>query len=447
MNSLLLVLGWLVTAAFLGGSATPGLETADPTIEESTDVYGVPVTIASGMLVNNWTNAYTNLSLSAEVFDEDGNLVGEGFGYPVNACGAALLPSFELQPGASQPYDIQLELYEADAKVDHVTINVLATPAEAQPEAAEDLPEGVTQAAQGEVVMVEWVDETTIRYGVGCTRDLFTELAWFELDTTSGSSEAITHPHADDITPELRETLGLTDDVIFEISGIQFAPMGRRLVYQDAVHVFFSAEPDGTFIRRVFETLFNRTLQGIYWLPENRLMAYYYGAYGDPVIYFTADQDGRALSADPLYIYESLTLPGPRPDGRSAIIGGAFNDGPTGYYLKNVSNNTAPQLLLETDLPGNNWLPPLFVNRPVEDREAEEVIYLARQLEDGAQIQCLTVDDPTPRDLGSLPLTLSTDERALWWVSPDQRTVAVAATGVNGGLWLVDLDELPGCVE
>jgi len=35
--------------------------------------------------------------------------------------------------------------------------------------------------------------------------------------------------------------------------------------------------------------------------------------------------------------------------------------------------------------------------------------------------------------------------RAQWWLSPDERRIALAANGVNSGLWLIDLRDLPAC--
>ena len=40
---------------------------------------------------------------------------------------------------------------------------------------------------------------------------------------------------------------------------------------------------------------------------------------------------------------------------------------------------------------------------------------------------------------------LADDERAWWWLSTDESQIALAADGVNGGLWLIDLTALPDC--
>ena len=46
-----------------------------------------------------------------------------------------------------------------------------------------------------------------------------------------------------------------------------------------------------------------------------------------------------------------------------------------------------------------------------------------------------------------LPLTITTEDRATWTLSPENNTIALAADGVNGGLWLIDLGALPSCEE
>jgi hypothetical protein len=44
-----------------------------------------------------------------------------------------------------------------------------------------------------------------------------------------------------------------------------------------------------------------------------------------------------------------------------------------------------------------------------------------------------------------LPIQLTTEDRAWTFLSPDGGTIALAANGLNGGLWLIDLDEFGGC--
>jgi hypothetical protein len=435
----------LSTSLVMAQDAT--LTPADVTVLMGQDIYGQPTQVARGHLANNGADAYANISLTAEVYDAAGSVIGEGIGYPVNACGAALLPDFALQPGASVPFEVPLELYEAGAQIDRVEITPQAdatTPTTAAPSELS----GITRVSTDEVVEVEWLDSRALRFGVGCPRSLFTELDWFQHSQRTNTTIHVLHPRADDITEALRARLGLSDQATFENSALEFSPAGRRLVFQDEINIFKTAEPDGSFIRTLYSVLYNRTLQGIDWLPEGRFLAYYYGAFGDPVIYFTADEEGRPISLAPENAAPSDIVPGASPDARRAIIGGTLEE-VTGYYLEPLTNLRPPELLFESEVPGNNWPAPLWTIKPnaVDGEPGDNLIYIARMVDGEARLQCFTLADREPRDLTALPLRLATDERARWWLSPDARTIALAATGLNGGLWLIDLTAFPACGE
>jgi hypothetical protein len=60
-------------------------------------------------------------------------------------------------------------------------------------------------------------------------------------------------------------------------------------------------------------------------------------------------------------------------------------------------------------------------------------------------MQCFNREEGGLHDLVPLPLNLTDGERAQWWLSPDEQTIALASNGVNSGLWLIDLDALPAC--
>ena len=59
--------------------------------------------------------------------------------------------------------------------------------------------------------------------------------------------------------------------------------------------------------------------------------------------------------------------------------------------------------------------------------------------------ECFNLESRELHKLTPLPLNLSTDERASWSLSPENNTIALAADGVNGGLWTIDLGELAAC--
>jgi hypothetical protein len=413
-------------------------------IIEGVGVFGEPVQTVSGALTNNDNTAYSNISVTAQVFDASDTLIGEGVGVLVNACGAGLLFDFALQPGESHPFSAPLELFEDDAIIDRIAVGATG---DAVPPTTDEapLPEGITQISSDEVVAVEWEDETTFRYAVGCERALFTEWEWRRYNLDEGDEVIIEHPNADDVTPELRERLRLTDPAIFANSRLRFAPIaGERLVYQDAINDIFTAAVDGRLQRRLHTLLNNYSLQGYIWLPENRFLAYYYGAYGDPVLYFTADAEGRIISRAPTRAKPSAIVPGVAADGRRAVIAGTF-DGVTGYFFERLEDNFT-ELLFEAEVPSNNYPPPVPLLNEEGDRATQ--IYLVRPIDDVPHLQCLYRPEEGESELvdyGALPLNLAIDERAWSFLSPDERIIALAANGANGGLWLIDRDDLPPC--
>lgn len=411
-------------------------------LETRLDLYGQIGLYASGQLVNRSADAYTNLSLLAEAYDADGALVGEGIGYPVNACGAALLPDAALQPQTAHRFEVPLELYEPDAAVERVLLFPQGVPTQADATRQEASP-GITRISQAEVVSVEWLDSRSLRYAVGCPRELFSDWQWFHHSVRAGVTTPAQHPKARYVTDALFERLDLTDPAFAQASGITFSPSSNRFAYQGDNNVLFTAEANGSNARLVTPYVFNRTLQGVDWTPDGRrFLAYYYGAYGDPVIYLSSGIDGRIISLPPQMLPPSVIVPGISSDARRAVIAGTFG-GETGYFMRALINNSEPQLLFEAEPPGNNWPAPLFTSNNGEARS--EVIYLARPVLGEARLQCFDMVRGGPFDLAPLPLNLATEDRARWWLSPDGTTVALAATGMDGGLWTIDLTQFGAC--
>jgi hypothetical protein len=437
---------WIILMAVLAlwiGTASAqdvALDVGSVEVVSRIDVFGQTVLTAEGRLTNpSTTQAYSQISLLATAYDQRGTAVGEGFGYLANACGAALLPDFILLPGAAQHFAVPLELYEAGLAVERVEVTVDALPVDAPPASMLELAAGIEAINGGEFVQVEWIDAETFRYAEGCARDLFIDWNWTEYSLQSGAGQLVEHPKAALVTEALRRQLGLTDPLYFQHSFLSYAPNARRMVYQTELNVFITAEPDGSFKRQLFDKLFDRTLQGITWLPEGRLLAYYYGAYGDPVTYFTATVDGQILSEAPADTIPSLTVPGASPTGEDIIIS-AEVDGKTGFYLKRAAYPVS-DLLFESPVPGNNWPGPIFQR----DTDGAAFIYAAVPQDDAARLVCFNRQSETLHDLAALPLRLASDERAWWFPSPEGSRIALAANGLNGGLWLIDLAALPAC--
>jgi len=433
-----------------------GLTTEDVVISTETDIFGQEVHIAEGVLVNTSDDtAYAGIDLFADVLDAEGEVVGEGFGFPVNACGVGLL-DFALQPGQEQTFRLQLELFE-DVPVQNdeegdedagENVNDIIDSVEIFPEGVATEPSnnpqsddltGITQISTKEVVNVEWYGDDPLIYAVGCDADVFTAQQWYVYDFEEGQSRRTPHPDAQRVTNALLTQLGLTDPFFYNRSYLTFAPTSRRLVYQDDIQTLLTAEPDGSFKRLIYEDLSRRSLHGFIWLPEGRFLAYYYGAYGEEVRYFTASVEGQRISADLYTVTPSMTVPGPTSDGARVVITTTVED-VTGYYLKDAFF-PAVDLLFETDaIPGNNYPAPLYTTD-----NGEPHIYIVRPVDDVPLLQCFNQNTGELNDLTALPLNLTTDDRAWTWLSPDGNTIALAANGVDGGLWLIDLPTFGGC--
>ncbi|MFQ3568492.1 MAG: hypothetical protein SNJ59_16005 [Aggregatilineales bacterium] len=417
------------------------LRPVEVTLSRELDIYEQEVIVARGRLSNASDVAYQDVSLTAIVLNAEAVPVGEGIGFLVDACGAGLLPGFALQPNHSQPFAVLLELYEPDARIDHVEISAQGTPVEPLPPMGTGLAAGIHQISDEEIVEVSWQDDDSLLFAAGCGRDLFVNWRWHRHDRTAAETVPVDHPRADAVNDILRERLRLTDPLIFANSMLRFAPSGWRLVYQDAINQVYTAAFDGTLQRLLYTGLNNRSLQNIYWLSDDRFIAYYFGALGDPVLYFTADAEGRYISPPLDLNRESVSLPGASLDGRRVILGGTYDD-VTGYFL-NVLTYPYFELMFTGEVPGNNWPAPIPIVNPADDRVVR--IYVARPVEGTPMLQCFNRDEGVLYDLSTLPLALTESDHAQWWISPDGRTLALAASGVWGGLWLIDLPALPRC--
>ena len=148
----------------------------DTQIGMQPDGFGGETQIVTGELYNHDLGAYRNINLFIEAYDQDENLIGEGFGFLVDACGTALL-DYALPPGRSQAYSAPFELFDG-GEVARVAVRIDADHAE-----PEEKPDGEMPAAHlvdsREAVMLQWLDDDALIYGLGCADDVFTELDWW----------------------------------------------------------------------------------------------------------------------------------------------------------------------------------------------------------------------------------------------------------------------------
>jgi hypothetical protein len=423
---------------------------SDVQIESQVDAFGTLRQTATGVLENRGTQAYADVILTGEVIDEAGSVIGEAYGNLVDVCGTPL--SDAMQPGQMRRFSAPLDLFEDRVPLD-VTFLIEATAT--APEGESDLMNlGVMQITTEEVVRVEWEDDATFRYGVGCPTDVFTHYNWYRYSLSDEESAPIEHPSTEIVTPEFIEITGIPlitqtqgqerDESLFDRSMLTFSPDGVRAIFQNDLHDLYSIEPDGSFRRRVQSGLYQHTLQGYLFTPQAMFLAYYYGAYGDPVRYIVATVRGGAVSLGVNEVTPSVTVPGLTNDGQRVIISGTFpveGEDVTGYFWQRV-RSASRELLFETNvLPGNNYPAPVFYRK----YNGTRYIYIIRPINNQPTLQCFHYETKTLTTLTTVPLDLTDSDRAGAWISPDGQTVALAAIGAHGGLWQIDLSALPAC--
>lgn len=419
-----------------------------------TDAFGVEQPVIIGTLRNIGEEAYTDVAVFGEVLDAQGEVIGEAYGYLVNACGVALL-EFAIQPGQTRRFEAIVELYEEDT-ADIATMDIVAEGTPVDPEPAPDLTEfpGIRQISDEEVVALRWNEDDTLAYGVGCDNRIFTTYDWYAYASATNTTTPIDPPFGNLIDETFIERIGIlqsttgqeVDPNYLMNSFMSFAPDGSRAVYQTDIHDLFTVESNGYSRRSVHVYLNRYSLQGINWTPENNFVAYYFGAYGEPVQYLTASAAGDLLSNVITENPPSVTIPGSTYDGRRVIIGGTFPDESgrdlTGYYFNPARGRSSPELLYPVEtLPGNNYPAPAYYRKDDETR----YIYIVRPIDDQPTLECFHYEAQMVTTLTPLPLQLASDERAWTWVSPDGSTLALAANGRHGGLWLVDLTQFEAC--
>ena len=180
----------------------PELILSNTQIETRPDGFGGDTRVVTGEVFNHGEAAYRNISITVEAFDADEELIGEGFGYLVDACGSALL-DYALPPGRTQAFEAPYEIFAAgEAALVKTMVEAEATAPAAAPLNESPL---ARQIAAGEVVALEWLDEETLIFGLGCDDAVFTELDWWQYHAPDHALKQIEHPDAHRVTPEMIE--------------------------------------------------------------------------------------------------------------------------------------------------------------------------------------------------------------------------------------------------
>ncbi len=415
----------------------PELLLSNTRVGTQADGFGGEAPVVSGDIYNYGSQAYANINILVEAYDGDGELIGEGFGFLVDACGTALL-SYALPPEGRQAFSAPFELFE-DGSAANVQVQIKADAVDYRPAAAVTSP-ATRLIARAEAVQLQWLDDDTLLYGVGCAGAVFSELEWWRYSAPEGALSLTEHPAAQHINAGMIERSGAAmitqsgdqNPDLFYGSQMTFPPKARRIVYQNDLHTILSAEPDGSFKRLIHDALHKHSLRGFLWAEKPGVfLAYYFGAYGEPAHYFTGDVEGRMLMGRLEDLEPSLTVPGPAADGLSAVVGWRIDDR-DGYYLRYAYGSR--ELLFEAALPGNNYPAPIMA-RSGERR----LIYVIRDVDGVPSLQCFDRGTKALRTLTTLPLRLTRESRAWSALSPDGTKLALAANGTDGGVWLVDV--------
>jgi len=425
---------WLLLSGIrVAAQESPKLILSETAIGSQPDGFGGERPVVSGEVFNHGAEAYRNVRIAVAAYDANEALIGEGFGFLVDACGTALL-DYALLPGAVQGFSAPFEVFEEGAVANvHVSVDAEAVAAEwpARTEAP-----AVQLIARDEVVMLEWLDDETLIYGVGCEAAVFTELEWWRYDLADHALSAIAHPAAAKVTDEMLERSdaamvtqsGEENPELYFGSRMTFPPGARRIVYQNDLHTIFSAEPDGGFKRLIHDKLHQHSLRGFIWARRSGVfLAYYFGSYGEPVYYFTADVEGKMLMGRLEELRPSLTVPGPAEDGLAAVVGWRQAD-VSGYFWNYAFGGS--ELLFEAELPGNNYPAPIV---------AGDLVYVIGPLDGAPTLQCFNRRTRALHTVSPLPLDLRPAARAWAWLSPGGGKLALAMNGTEGGLWWLEL--------
>ena len=434
MRLTLLILALLTGLAATGiAQDAPKLILSETAIGTQPDGFGGETRVVTGDVFNHGADAYRYISITIEAFNADESLIGEGFGFLVDACGTALA-DYALLPGSVQAFSAPFELF-TEGEVAHIRVTADGEAEAPQWSPPVDAP-AVQLIARDEIVMLEWLDDDTLIYGIGCEGAVFTELDWWRYALADHALSGIAHPDAAKVTAEMIERSdaalitqsGEQNPALFYGSRMTFPPGARRIVYQNDLHTIFSAEPDGSFKRLIHDKLHPHSLRGFTWARQAGVfLAYYFGSHGEPVYYFTADVEGKMLMGRLEDLPPSLTVPGPADDGLAAVVGWRRDD-VSGYYLDYAFGGS--ELLFEADLPGNHYPAPIV---------AGDIIYLIRSIEGVPTLQCFNRQTRALATLTPLPLQLTRGARAWSWLSPGGARLAVAMNGTNGGLWWMEL--------
>ncbi|MEO1290935.1 MAG: hypothetical protein AAFV93_24630, partial [Chloroflexota bacterium] len=237
-------------------------------LQSQINAFGVEEQVLVGNIVNSGRMAYDNVQVLADILDEDGEVIGEGFGFLADQCGEAILDA-PLQPEQSRRFLASVDIFEEGEPTDF-EITIIGTEVDPEVLPERDVANSIQKVAGGEVVSVEWEDNNTLRYGIGCDESLFTSYDWYRYQI---SDDIITpldeNPNEEFITDafllqsgvNLVTQSGETDPTLIDRAFLTFPTQSSRIVYQNDINHVFTSETDGSFKRLIHTRLSQFTLR------------------------------------------------------------------------------------------------------------------------------------------------------------------------------------------
>jgi hypothetical protein len=83
----------LLLTTFIYQTQESNLRVDDVQLKTRLDAFGVESQVLTGQIVNDSRDAYININVFADVLNDEGDIIGEAFGFVVDACGIALVGS------------------------------------------------------------------------------------------------------------------------------------------------------------------------------------------------------------------------------------------------------------------------------------------------------------------------------------------------------------------
>ena len=146
MHKLFLILMSFVVITCVYAQADD-LQTNRVEIQSQVNAFGVEEQIMLGNVLNSGDVAYENVQVYADIRNDDGEIIGEAFGFLVDQCGEAILDT-ALQPSQSRQFLATIDIFGEGDLIDFEVFPE-GTEVEAEVSPDRDVSLAITQVAGG----------------------------------------------------------------------------------------------------------------------------------------------------------------------------------------------------------------------------------------------------------------------------------------------------------